>query len=154
METLTGQSGHAGHFTQCPPGSVITGHAGQDGHTPLGVSGMSGSGKTESSKLLRKPDIRNRRRQQCFWSPPHARQGRPPGATVMSSRLRSPKLTKAIRRAIREAELAYEFCPASYTMGALNAVLAVEQVYLREADRLALYLDHHHDITTNRARTS
>jgi hypothetical protein len=72
----------------------------------------------------------------------------------MSSRLRSPKLTKAIRRAIREAELAYEFCPASYTMGALNAVLAVEQVYLREADRLALYLDHHHDITTNRARTS
>ena len=32
-------------------------------------------------------------------------------------------------------------------MSALNAVLAVEQIYLREADRIALYLDHHHDIT-------
>ena len=47
--------------------------------------------------------------------------------------VRSPKLTKAIRHAIREAELAYEFCPGSYSMGALNPVLAVEQVYLREA---------------------
>ena len=63
------------------------------------------------------------------------------------SRLRSPKLTNAIRHAIREAELAYEFCPDSYSMGALNAVLAVEQVYRNEPDRLALYLDHRHDIT-------
>jgi hypothetical protein len=31
-------------------------------------------------------------------------------------------------------------------------VCAVEQVYLLEADRLALDLDHH-DTTTNRART-
>jgi hypothetical protein len=50
----------------------------------------------------------------------------------MSPGLRSPKLSKAIRHAIREAELAYEFCPGSYTASALNAVLAVEQVYLRE----------------------
>ena len=53
----------------------------------------------------------------------------------MRTDLGSPKLTKAIRHAIREAELAYEFCPGSYSMGALNAVLAVEQVYLREADQ-------------------
>jgi hypothetical protein len=75
----------------------------------------------------------------------------------MSSRLRSPKLTKAIRHAIREAELAYEFCPGSYGMGAFNACLAVEQTY-READRIAPGLDHHHEITSNhptinRART-
>jgi hypothetical protein len=50
----------------------------------------------------------------------------------MRTDLRSPKLTKAIRHAIREARLAYEFCPGSYSMGALNAVLAVEQVYLRD----------------------
>ena len=48
------------------------------------------------------------------------------------SRIRSPKPAKAIRHAIREAGLAYEFCPGSYSMGALNAVLAVEQVYLRD----------------------
>ena len=51
----------------------------------------------------------------------------------MSIGFRSPKLIKAIRHAIREAELAYEFCPGSYTASTLNAVLAVEQVYLREA---------------------
>ena len=45
----------------------------------------------------------------------------------MSSRLRSPTLTKAIRRAIREARLAYEFIPNSYTASAFNAALAVEQ---------------------------
>ena len=72
--------------------------------------------------------------------------------------VRSPRLTNAIRHAIREAELAYEFCPGSYSMGALSAVLAVEQVYLRDADRIAPGLDHHHDIisnhpTINRART-
>ena len=48
------------------------------------------------------------------------------------SRLRSPKLTKAIRHAIREAELAYEFCPGSYSMAALNALYAVEQIYLAD----------------------
>ena len=46
--------------------------------------------------------------------------------------VRSPKLTKAIRHAIAEAELAYEFCPGSYSMGALNAVYAVEQIYLAD----------------------
>ena len=58
--------------------------------------------------------------------------------------VRSPKLTKAIRHAIAEAELAYEFVPNSYTASAFNAGLAVEQVYLREADHL-----DHHDTTTN-----
>ena len=67
----------------------------------------------------------------------------------MRTDFRSPKLTKAIRHAIREAELAYEFCPGSYNTGALNAVLAVEQVYLREANRIAPGLDHHHDTTSN-----
>jgi hypothetical protein len=57
--------------------------------------------------------------------------------------VRSPRLTKAIRHAIREAELAYEFCPGSYSMGALNAVLAVEQVYLSDQ------LDQH-DTTVTR----
>ena len=33
----------------------------------------------------------------------------------MRTDLRSPKLTKAIRHAIDEARLAYEFCPSSYT---------------------------------------
>ena len=50
-----------------------------------------------------------------------------PGATVMRTDLRSPKLTKAIRHAIDEARLAYEFVPNSYTASALNACLAVEQ---------------------------
>ena len=45
---------------------------------------------------------------------------------------RSPRLTRAIRHAIREAELAYEFCLGSYSMGALNALYAVEQVYLSD----------------------
>ena len=63
----------------------------------------------------------------------------------MRTDLRSPKLTKAIRHAIREARLAYEFCPGSYGMGALNAVLAVEQVYLRNADQL-----DQHDATVTR----
>jgi hypothetical protein len=54
--------------------------------------------------------------------------------------------------------LAYEFVPNSYTASAFNARLAVEQVYLREAERSAQYVDHHHDTTsnhptTNRART-
>ena len=53
----------------------------------------------------------------------------------MRTDLRSPKLTKAIRHAIDEARLAYEFVPNSYTASALNACLAVEQVYLREAGR-------------------
>jgi hypothetical protein len=70
----------------------------------------------------------------------------------MSAGLRSPKLTKGH--------------PARHTLGAagrqvasaLNAVLANEQVYVREADRIAPCLDHHHDTTsdhptTNRART-
>ncbi len=35
--------------------------------------------------------------------------------------------------------MAYEFVANSYTTSTLNAVLAVEQVYLREADQL----DHH-----------
>lgn len=42
-------------------------------------------------------------------------------------------------------------------MGALNPVPAAEQVYLRERDWIALYLDHHDTTsnhpTTNRART-
>jgi hypothetical protein len=42
------------------------------------------------------------------------------------------RLTKAIRHAIHEAKLAYEFCPGTFTMGALNAVLAVEQVHEAE----------------------
>ena len=76
----------------------------------------------------------------------------------MSIGFRSPKLINAIRHAIREAKLAYEFCPGSCSASALSACLAVAQVYLREADWLALYLDHHHDIisnhpTINRART-
>ena len=66
----------------------------------------------------------------------------------MRTDLRSPKVTKAIRHAIREVRLAYEFVPNSYTASAFNAVRAVEQVYLRNAD----HLDHQHD--TNRARTS
>ena len=75
----------------------------------------------------------------------------------MRTDLRSPKLTKAIRHAIDEARLAYEFVPNSYTASALNACLAVEQTY-READRIAPGLDHHHDITSihptiNRTRT-
>jgi hypothetical protein len=45
---------------------------------------------------------------------------------------RSPQVTKAIRHAIHEARLAYAFRAGHYTMAALNAVLAVEQVYLRE----------------------
>ena len=55
---------------------------------------------------------------------------------------RSDAVMKAIQHAIDEAKLAYEFRAGSYTASALNAVLAVEQIYLREADRLALYLDH------------
>jgi hypothetical protein len=75
----------------------------------------------------------------------------------MSLDPRTPRLTKAIRHAIDEARLAYEFVPNSYTASALNACLAVEQTY-READRIAPGLDHHHDITSNhptinRART-
>ena len=54
---------------------------------------------------------------------------------------RSLQLTKAIRHAIREAKLSYEFVPNSYTMGALNAVLAVEQVYLRETTDMPLAHD-------------
>lgn len=65
----------------------------------------------------------------------------------MSTDLWSPKLTKTIRHAIDEARLAYQFCPGSYTASALNAVLAVEQVYQRNAD----HLNHQHD--TNRERT-
>jgi hypothetical protein len=71
----------------------------------------------------------------------------------MSTGLRSPKLTKPIRHAIDEAKQAYEFVPSSYTASALNAVLAVEQVYLREADRIAQYLDHH-DTTSNHPTTN
>ena len=76
----------------------------------------------------------------------------------MSIGFRSPKLIKAIQHSIDEAKLAYAFRAGSYTASALNAVLAVEHFYLREADRLALYLDHHHEITSNhptinRART-
>ena len=74
----------------------------------------------------------------------------------MSTGPRSLKLTKAIRNAIREAELAYEFAPGRYTMGSLNAVLAVEQVYRRETmsgphtsttDMMAAHNggDHHHE---------
>jgi hypothetical protein len=63
----------------------------------------------------------------------------------MNAGLRSRKLTKAIRHAIREAELAYEFCPGHYSMAALNALHAVEQVYLREADQL-----DQHDTTGER----
>ena len=75
----------------------------------------------------------------------------------MRTDLRSAKLTKAIRHAIREAELAYEFVPNSCTASTLNACLAVEQTY-READRIAPGPDHYHDITINhptinRART-
>jgi hypothetical protein len=58
----------------------------------------------------------------------------------MSTDLRSLKLTKAIQHAIDEARLAYAFRAGSYTMSALYAVLALEQVYPREADR-------RHDIT-------
>ena len=49
-------------------------------------------------------------------------------------------LAKAIRRAIGEARLAYEFSPNSYTASALNAALAVEQALLA-AQREA----HQHD---------
>ena len=41
---------------------------------------------------------------------------------------------KAIQHAIDEAKLAYAFRAGTYTMSALQAVLAVEAVYLREAD--------------------
>ena len=54
---------------------------------------------------------------------------------------RSDAVMKAIQNAIDEAKLAYAFRAGSYTMSALNAVLALEQVYLREADRLAEYLE-------------
>ena len=67
---------------------------------------------------------------------------------------RSVAVMKAIQHAIDEAKLAYAFRAGSYTMSALNAVLAVEQVYLREADRLAPGLDHHHDITSNHPTTN
>ena len=50
----------------------------------------------------------------------------------MMSPLRSPKLTRAIRHAIREAELCYQFTPGHYAMSALNALYAVEQVYLSD----------------------
>ena len=50
-------------------------------------------------------------------------------------RPRSDAVMKAIQHAIDEAKLAYAFRAGSYTMSALNAVLAVEQVYLREADQ-------------------
>ena len=40
--------------------------------------------------------------------------------------------TRAIRHAICEGKLAYEFVANSYTASALNAALAVEQVYLRD----------------------
>jgi hypothetical protein len=39
-------------------------------------------------------------------------------------------MAKAITDVIAEARLAYAFCPGSYTMSALNAVLAVEQRYI------------------------
>ena len=48
---------------------------------------------------------------------------------------RSDAVMKAIQYAIDEAKLAYAFRAGSYTASALNAVLAVEQVYLREADQ-------------------
>ncbi len=56
-------------------------------------------------------------------------QGGPsaPGATVMRTDLRSLSLTKAIRCAVREARLSYEFVPNSYTASAFNAALGVEQ---------------------------
>ena len=60
---------------------------------------------------------------------------------------RSDAVMKAIQHAIDEAKLAYAFRAGSYTASALNAVLAVEQVYLRSAD----HLNHQHD--TNRERT-
>jgi hypothetical protein len=45
---------------------------------------------------------------------------------------RSDAVMKAIRHAIDEAKLAYDFRAGSYTMSALNAVLEVERVYRRE----------------------
>jgi hypothetical protein len=64
----------------------------------------------------------------------------PPRRRKRAMRAPSAALTKAIRHAIAEAGLAYEFCPGSYTAGALAAALAVEQVFLREADRPARQL--------------
>jgi hypothetical protein len=54
---------------------------------------------------------------------------------------RSDALMKAIQHALDEAELAYAFRAGSYTASALNAVLAVEAVYLLEAERMERYLD-------------
>jgi hypothetical protein len=64
------------------------------------------------------------------------------------------KLAKAIQHAIDEAKLAYAFRAGTYTMSALNAVLAVEAIYLREADRMAQYLDHRPDTTSNHPTTN
>ena len=55
----------------------------------------------------------------------------------MRTDLRSPKLTKAIRHAIDEARLAYEFVPNSHTAWAFNACLAVEQAYREATGRVS-----------------
>ena len=41
----------------------------------------------------------------------------------------SNQIKAAIRAAVEEAKLAYQFSPGSYAMGTLNAILHVERLY-------------------------
>jgi hypothetical protein len=53
----------------------------------------------------------------------------------------SDQLMKAVNRAVREAKLAYQFSPGSYTFGALNECLSVQDA-MRDISWIEEFLDY------------